>query len=1067
MAIIASESVTARFEEYYTLPSVKRSLESLAAKYPVQRSFELDLDSLARFDPDLADELVKHPDSYLASAQQAISRSGFRTVSEAEFKPNVRPVNLPEASRRMVLDLGAFELDNLVELEGVLSSITEIKPRLARAVEVPPLRCNNVTSPDKTSPVNPPSSCQECGRGGLKLDEQASTFVNMQRAQMQDPVEKMRGNTPAVHAELWMEDDLTNTVAPGDKVMASGILRLKPVVQGKNKSSVYSKYFDIASIRKVEMDFEEIEITREEEQRILSLKDDPALFEKIVGSIAPSIYGYSELKSAIALQLFGGTPGKVLPDGEHIRSDLHVLLIGDPGCLVGDERIVAGNGAILKLEDVGHYHLQDIDLQVQTGEGGRKRDWATVFHRYENQPVIEVITESGKSVKGTLNHPLEVVDGLSRSWKRLDELKVGDRLAAVTSIPCTITKPVPTGFAPIKGAMGPKFKGKLPKFLTSELAGFLGYVLGDGWVRRTEVGFLVAEPEKDILPELLSRCKGLFGLNPNPASRHLLPGRKVKLYYYTLNSKDVAGNLLQLRDKRVPDKVLQSGNRVVAEFLRWLFEADGTVFDNGRGRRAVGLKAKNIELLRDVQMLLLRFHVHSRIVGNALLVRRGNDIKRFSKSVGFVSAKKKGKLAGLVNHAQDFSRVKDQRSERIVKVIRHPPQTVYDVEVPTSHRFIANGIMSHNTGKSTILEYVRHIAPKCVVVSGGSSSGVGITAAAERDELTEGWILKAGAMVLANGGLVAIDEVDKMKEEDRGAMHQAMEQQRISVAKAGIVTEFQSRTSVLAAANPKQGRFDLNTPIPSQFALSAPLISRFDLIFAIRDILDETKDRKMASHILVGHMVATRPGGPAPKTAVMKRETPADAKDLSINPAIESDLLRKYIAYARRNVFPEMTQEAAQKIESFYVELRRIGKEQNTFPVTARQIEAIIRLSEAAAKLRMSPLVELADAQKAVDLTDFMLHEIYIDRETGKLDSDVVNLGQSKSRLDRVRSVLAVIATMEKQVDLVAIDELVKQCSDYGIDEQAARKLVDELKRQGDLYEPKPGFIKTARVRSE
>jgi replicative DNA helicase Mcm len=1066
MASTPSETVAARFEEFCTQPSVKRALETLADSYPQERSFELDLDALARFDPDLADELVENPDSYLASCQQAIAHSGFHTISGVDFKPNVRPINVPDSRRVMVLDLGAAELDKLVGIEGVLSSITEIKPRLVRAVwKCPHCDATTITSPDKTSPVNAPSSCQQCGRGGLKLDERASTFVNMQRAQMQDPVEKMRGNIPAVHAELWMEDDLTNTVAPGDKVMVSGVLRLKPVVQGKNKSSVYSKYFDICAIHKVEMDFEEIEISREEEQQILQLKEDPQLFQKIVGSIAPSIYGYSELKSAIALQLFGGTPGKILPDGERIRSDIHVLLIGDPGCLVGDERIVAGNGAILKMENAGHFHLQEINLQVLTGEGGKKRDWATVFHRYKNQPVIEVITESGKSVKGTLNHPLEVVEGLQRSWKRLDELKVGDRLASVTSIPCTITKPIPTGFVPLKRTLGPRFKGKLPKLLTPELAGLLGYVLGDGWVRGKEVGFLVAEPEKDILPDLLKRCRKLFGIVAHPVSRHLLPGRKVKLYYYTLNSKDLASNLLSLREKRVPDLVLQSGNKVAAEFLRWLFEADGTVFDKGRGRRAVGLKAKNIELLRDVQMLLLRFHVHSRIVGNALLIRRGNDIKRFSKSVGFVSAKKNGKLAGLVRHAQDFSRVKDQRIERIVKVIRHPVQTVYDIEVPSSHRFIANGIMSHNTGKSTILEYVRHIAPKCVVVSGGSSSGVGITAAAERDELTEGWILKAGAMVLANGGLVAIDEVDKMKEEDRGAMHQAMEQQRISVAKAGIVTEFQSRTSVLAAANPKHGRFDLNTPIPTQFALSAPLISRFDLIFAIRDVLDESKDRKMASHILEGHMVAKRAGQSA-AVAPLKSAGPKEAaKFESINPAIDSPVLRKYIAYARRNVFPEMTLEAAQKIEAYYVELRRLGKDQNTFAVTARQIEAIIRLSQAAAKLRMSPLVELADAQTAIDLTDFMVHEIYIDRETGRLDSDVVNIGQSKSRQDRVRSVLSLITSMEKQVDLVSIDEMVKQCADYGIDEQAARKLVDELKRQGDLYEPKPGFIKTARPR--
>ena len=139
---------------------------------------------------------------------------------------------------------------------------------------------------------------------------------------------------------------------------------------------------------------------------------------------------------------------------------------------------------------------------------------------------------------------------------------------------------------------------------------------------------------------------------------------------------------------------------------------------------------------------------------------------------------------------------------------------------------------------------------------GGGTSAVGLTASAEKDELTGGWTLKAGAMVLANGGMVLIDEFDKMKEEDRGAIHQAMEQQKISVAKAGIVTEFQTKTSVLSAANPKLGRFDPNIPLAQQFNIAPALLSRFDLIFTIKDILDEEHDRKMAEHILTGHTYA-------------------------------------------------------------------------------------------------------------------------------------------------------------------------------------------------------------------
>ncbi len=1060
---LLSSELVARFDKFFSLERQKARLEAVLERYPQVKSVEVDLDDIYKFDHGLADEILEQPDVYTEAAREAVRRLGLASVQETEFAPHVRFYNCPDLPkfRPMVLELGAEHLNRLISVDGTISAIGDIKPHLKRAV----WRCKHCDSttetfPDKTEPVQPPFFCESCtrkdGKVSFELDEKASLLVNKQRSEIQDAVERLRGNIPAVHVELWLEDDLTNRIAPGDKVILTGVMRLKPLVQGRGKSSVYGKFFEVTHILERELEFEEIEITKADEVEILKLGRDPKLFDKLVASIAPSLYGYTELKQSIALQLFGGTPGKVLPDGERIRSDMHILMIGDPGCLVADERVALGNGAITKIGELGTKHLQEINIQLLTGEGGRKRDVATVFHKYEKQPVMEIITESGKSIKGTHNHPLLCVEGdygrIQRNWKRLDELKVGDKLAAVTSIPCTITAPVATGFKPLKWRAGPRFKGKLPARFTAGLAALSGYFLGDGWATETEVGFVVAEPEKDIIPELERKCVKLFGIGPKKVSHTLAKGRTIPLHYFGLYSKDIANSLRFLREKRVPALVLASGNKVVAEFLRWLFEADGTVFDKGRGSRVVGLKAKNIELLRDVQMLLLRFAIHSRIDGNALLIRRGNDIIKFAKKIGFASQKKCGKLESLASNAKRFARTRAQRVEKIVKIICHPPEDVFDVEVPKGHRFIANGIISHNTGKSTMLEYVSHIAPKSVVVSGGSSTGVGLTAAAEKEEGGEGWVLKAGAMVLANGGIVAIDELDKMNDNDRGAMHQAMEQQYISIAKAGIVTEFQTKTAVLAAANPKLGRFDPNTPPAQQFNLSPALLSRFDLIFTMRDVLDESRDRAMAGHILEGHRVAG------------SKETHTKAA-AAISPLIDQMLLRKYIAYARRHVAPQLSKEAIEKIRDYYVQMRRIGQEQNTFPITARQIEGLIRLSEANAKMRLSPMVELQDAQRAVDLQNYVLNEVFIDRETGKLDSDVVNLGQSKNRLDRVRTVLNIIRDIEREYDLAPVDDVVKEARNYNIDEFYARNLIDELLRKGELYGPKAGHVKSARQR--
>jgi len=1022
-------------------------ITDLFENYPKKRSLAVDYNLLDKSFPELAQKLQEKPDEVIAAAEKAI-QSQKPIVFEDERPLHVRFFNLPSTFETSVMNLGADHLDQLFRIEGVVSWVTEIKPLMKTSLWQC-IHCQTTikTATDKSS-IKPPGICQ-CGRRDFKLLEKSgsSSYINVQRAQIQELVEKLRGNAPTASVEVWMEDDLVNLMVPGEKFIISGVLRLKPVKEGKVKSAVYAKFIDALHLQRMEREFEELEITKTEQDEIERLGHDPGLFEKIVKSVAPSIYGYSELKQAIALQLFGGTPGKVMPDGKKIRSDIHLLLIGDPGCLIADERVVLGNGAIVKLGDMGESHLQSIHAPMLTGQGYARAN-ATVFHSYPQQRIMEVVTESGKCIKGTYNHPLLVVDGMKKAWKRLDELKVGDRLATVVGIPCTITAPLETGWTIIPRRFGPKSNVTLPTHLTPELAGWMGYVLGDGWVTRTRVAMDVNTEEEDLIPLLKQITENQFGV-PLGHRTERRPGKK-PIHVLETHRVDVAANVQFLRQRRVPDLVLQSGNKVAAEFLAWLFEADGTVFSKGRGKRTVQLKSSEIELLRDVQILLLRFGIHSRIVERNLTIRRAQAIRKYAKAIGFRSAKKKARLAQLVADVKVLHHeIGRQLSERVVSIRPAGVADVFDVEVPTAKRFIANGIISHNTAKSSILGYVSRISPKSVYVSGESATGVGLTASAERDKDGEGWILKAGAMVLANGGLAIIDEFDKMDVEDRGAIHQAMEQQVISVAKAGIVTQFQSKTSVLAAANPKMGRFDPNTPPAEQFDISPPLLSRFDLIFTIKDVLDETKDRRTADHILLGHKLS------------LQGDSAAMHKD--IMPVIDMDLLRKYVAYARRHIRPNLSDEASDKIKEFYVDMRKQGAKDNTFSITARHIEGIIRLSEASAKLRLSQRVELQDAERAIALSTFVLNDVFMDKTTGRIDSDIISIGQPKSRVDRMRTILGVIGTLQKQYDLVAIDDIVKEAATFGLDDVYVRRLVDELKRQGDLYEPKVGHVKLSR----
>ena len=265
-------------------------------------------------------------------------------------------------------------------------------------------------------------------------------------------------------------------------------------------------------------------------------------------------------------------------------------------------------------------------------------------------------------------------------------------------------------------------------------------------------------------------------------------------------------------------------------------------------------------------------------------------------------------------------------------------------------------------GKSQILKYVSRLAPRSIYTSGKGTSGAGLTAAAVRDELG-GWSLEAGALVLGDQGNVCVDELDKMRSEDRSALHEALEQQTVSIAKAGIMATLNSRCSVLAAANPKFGRFDRYKVLAEQIDLPAPIISRFDLIFVIEDKPSKEGDAKLADHILKIHQENT------------------------VEYEIEPELLRKYIAYARKNVNPHLTDEAIQVLKEFYVSTRNSNpEEQGPVPITARQLEAIIRLSEASAKIKLKDTVDKEDAERAVKLQMACLKEIGVDPETGKID---------------------------------------------------------------------------------
>ncbi|MCD6434278.1 MAG: minichromosome maintenance protein MCM, partial [Candidatus Diapherotrites archaeon] len=361
------------------------------------------------------------------------------------------------------------------------------------------------------------------------------------------------------------------------------------------------------------------------------------------------------------------------------------------------------------------------------------------------------------------------------------------------------------------------------------------------------------------------------------------------------------------------------------------------------------------------------------------------------------------------------------------------------------------------TGKSQILQATNDIAPKSIYFAGKTSSAVGLTASAVKDEFGEGgWTLKAGALVLSNGGICMADEIDKMDDNDRSALHEAMEQGMVSVAKAGIVTRFKADTSILAAANPKFGRFDEYRNVIEQIDLPPTLISRFDLFFVIKDVLDETKDMQIAKHVLKTHKAGELLYQSKKKGAKIKKSEEKEIEAIA-TPPIPPELLRKYISYARQNIFPVLTDEAMEEISKFYVNLRKQGKqteeERMSYPATHRQLEALIRLAEASARVRLSDKVTKEDAERAIALMTESLG-LLRDPETGAINIDYLTLGQAYSKTERMREILNIIRMKATEMDRVPIEDIVEEMKTKKVSEEETLSLLRELERKGEIYKP-------------
>ncbi len=341
--------------------------------------------------------------------------------------------------------------------------------------------------------------------------------------------------------------------------------------------------------------------------------------------------------------------------------------------------------------------------------------------------------------------------------------------------------------------------------------------------------------------------------------------------------------------------------------------------------------------------------------------------------------------------------------------------------------------------KSATLTFMSRISPKGRYVVGKSASGAGLTATVVRDEYLRGWSIEAGAMALANKGLICIDELEKMDPNDRSAMHEAMEQQTITISKANVQATLRAETSVLAAANPKFGRFDPYQSISQQIDLPPTLINRFDVIFPLRDLPSKKKDEHIASHVLEEHQEAGK------------------------NMIIPKDLFRKYVAYTKQKISPNLSSEAAEKIKRFYVELRNLPVSTEgtlrPIPISARQLQALIRMSEASARMRLSETVTVEDSERAIEIIKYYLTQVGYDYESKTFDIDRGTGGMPASQRNKVFTVRDTITNLENKIGkMIPLEELEKE-----LEGKLTKDEIDEaltkLDVSGVIFKPKKGYI--------
>lgn len=735
----SEEDLISRWEEFFEATLYRLKVIEVATLFPELKSVYVHYSDLDAFDPDMADYILQHPNKGLWAGEQAMKKVSPPGREGAMI--HLRLTDLPRDCRVEIRELRSKHMGKLISVEGLVRKATEVRPKIVDALFLC-LRCGTVIKePQEGMFFKEPLECYEgqggCGKSSsstkFKLLTEESTFVDTQKIEVQESPEGLRGGAQPERLVGFMEDDIAGDVSPGDRVILNGVLR--SVQKGSvTKSTLFDIHLDVTSMEFEEHEYEEVTIDEEDEELIREYAADPAIFDKIIASISPTIYGYDVEKEAIALQLFGGVP-KELDDGTRIRGDIHILLVGDPGvakCVSGDSRVTLADGQRVRIKELvdsaidggevgttddGFYAPAEIEVISLEKNGKLTRAKSDlVWKRTAPSTMLRFRMFSGKELIVTPTHPFFIwSDGIRPKPAR--ELREGDFIAAPRSldIPGEIQDLSKIEYRESRSNNANRLKvSALP---TLDFWRLVGLMMGDGYVQIRKDGTgcaFFSNNDQSLLDEVYRSSKKL-GMNPFIRRSH----KEKSARDVVIGGIEFCSLLSNLgldspsSQRRIPDILFRCSREEIASAISGLFDAEGSV---RRGTRMISLPSSSIELLKGVQHLLLRLGIQSRTKRffNKSMKRHyyrllvsGEQVEKFSDRIRFRSPDKRRRLSEIISKGANFNTNIDvipntaEGLERIRSALRMH-QCDYPIPRPTIAHYLSGDRNPSNVALSRI-----------------------------------------------------------------------------------------------------------------------------------------------------------------------------------------------------------------------------------------------------------------------------------------------------------------------------------------------------------------------------